>query len=64
MLILKTRVEYGFLSYPPVGGTVNSMEQKTRVFRQIYVQEFHLSIRNVLIRIRIRGSTEVLFLFT
>ncbi len=40
------------------------MEQKTRVFRQIDVQGFHLSNRNVLIRIRIRRSIEVLFLIT
>jgi hypothetical protein len=29
---------------PPVEGTVNSMEQKTRVFCQIDVQQFHLWI--------------------
>ncbi len=28
----KTRVEYGFFKNPPVEGTVNSIEQKTRVF--------------------------------
>jgi hypothetical protein len=33
--IFKTRVEYGFLKNPPVEGTVNSIEQKTRVFCQI-----------------------------
>jgi hypothetical protein len=27
---------------PPVEGTVNSMKEKTRVFRLIDVQEFHL----------------------
>jgi hypothetical protein len=27
--IFKTRVEYGFLSNPPVEGTVNSIEEKT-----------------------------------
>jgi hypothetical protein len=37
----KTRVEYGFLQNPPVEGTVNSMEQKTRDFCQIHVQEFY-----------------------
>jgi hypothetical protein len=31
-----------FCKNPPVEGTVNSMEQKTRVFCQIDVQEFHL----------------------
>jgi hypothetical protein len=30
--IFKTRVEYGFLLNPPVAGTVNSVEEKTRVF--------------------------------
>jgi hypothetical protein len=30
--ILKHGEEYCFLSNPPVEGTVNSMEQKTRVF--------------------------------
>ncbi len=34
--------EYGFLRNQPVAGTVNSMERKTLVFCQIYVQEFHL----------------------
>jgi hypothetical protein len=38
----KTSVEYGFLYNPPVEWNVNSMEQKTRVFCQIYVQEFYL----------------------
>ncbi len=40
-----TRVEYGmvFFKNPPVEGTVNSMRQKTWVFCQIDVQEFHLS---------------------
>ncbi len=36
---LQRRVPYGFLYSPPVEGTVNSLEQKTRVFD---VQEFHL----------------------
>jgi hypothetical protein len=40
--IFKTREESGFLKNPPVELTVNSMEQKTRVFCLIYVQEFHL----------------------
>ncbi len=30
--IFKIREEYGFLKNPPAEGTVNSMEQKTRVF--------------------------------
>ena len=40
--IFKTRVEYGFPKNLLVEGTVNSMEQTTRVFCQIAVQEFHL----------------------
>jgi hypothetical protein len=39
----KTREEYGFLENTPVEGTVNSMEQKTRVFVKD-VQEFHLRL--------------------
>jgi hypothetical protein len=31
----KTRVEYNFMENPPVGETVNSMEQKTRAFVKI-----------------------------
>jgi hypothetical protein len=30
--IFKTRQEYGFLQNPPVEGTVNSMEHKTKIF--------------------------------
>ncbi len=33
-----------FFKILPVEGTVNSMEQKTRVLCKIYVQEFHLCI--------------------
>jgi hypothetical protein len=43
--ILKTKEEsrfLGFLCNPPLEETLNSMEQKTRVFCQIDVQEFHL----------------------
>jgi hypothetical protein len=42
--IFENRVEYGFL--PPVDGTVNSMEQKTLVFCQIDVQEFHVGVHS------------------
>jgi hypothetical protein len=42
--IFKTIEEIVFFSNPPVEGTVNSMEEKTRVFCKIDVQEFHLSI--------------------
>jgi hypothetical protein len=38
----KNRVEYHFLLNLPVEGAVNIMEQKTRFFFQIYVQQFHL----------------------
>ncbi len=38
---LKKRVE-SFCKNLPVEGTANSMKRKTRVFRQIDVQEFHL----------------------
>jgi hypothetical protein len=44
MNIFNTREEYGFLLNPPVEGIVNSIEQKTRVFCQTDVQEFHLWI--------------------
>ena len=41
--ILKTGEEHGFLFFnPSVEGTVNSKEQKTRIFCQNDVQEFHL----------------------
>jgi len=40
--VRKTREKYGFLENPPGEGSVNSMEQKTRVFWQIDVQEFKL----------------------
>ncbi len=55
--IFKTRAEYGFLQNPPEEGTENSIEQKTRVFCQIDVQEFHFrthlltsKTRNILAR--------------
>jgi hypothetical protein len=38
----QTREEYGNLENSLVEGTVNSMEQRTRVFCKIDVQEFHL----------------------
>jgi hypothetical protein len=38
----QTREEYGNLENPLVEGTVNSMEQRTRVFCKIDVQECHL----------------------
>ncbi len=45
---LKPEKSMVFFKNPPLEGTVNSMEQKTRVFCQIDVQEFHL--RNVTFR--------------
>jgi hypothetical protein len=43
--IFKTKEEYGFLYNPPVERTLNSMEQKTRVFCSTDVQEFHLWVQ-------------------
>ncbi len=41
--VFKTRVwEYGFFKNPPIERTVSSMKQKTWVFHQTNVQEFHL----------------------
>ncbi len=39
-----------FFEIMPVEGTVNGMEQKTRVFCQTDVQEFHLCIGQTHIR--------------
>ncbi len=48
LCIFKTRVKYGFHQNLPEGGTVNSMERKTRVFCQNDVQEFHLCMQRPL----------------
>jgi hypothetical protein len=38
--IIKTRIEYVFFK---IQGTVNSMEQNTRAFYSIDIQEFHVN---------------------
>ncbi len=54
--VYKTSVEYGFLSNPLAAGTVNCIEQKTRVFGQTDVQEFHLCTEQ---KTRVFGQTDV-----
>ncbi len=43
--IFKPRVQYDFLQNLPAEDTVNCLEQKTRVFCHIDVQDFHLRIQ-------------------